>query len=169
MKKKIYSLILLMLVVMVVGCGKVEEKSKNSINLEKGKFSIVCSAGETDEGTMKIKTVTTYNFNEDQYAINYSVVTTQKFKDKSVYKTYKEAQEETVKGTSETVVYDLESDDKAKTLVFTMAITKIDLNNVENDEEKERLKASSVLKNTEGNTDAKYTCKVYGIDRSELQ
>lgn len=164
MKKKIlFSLSLLMIIGLVTGCGKAKEKLKSSINLEKGKFSIVCSTDESDEGTMKIKNETTYNFNEDQYAINYAVVTTQKFKDKSVYKTYKESQEETVKGSNDDVVYDLQSDDKSKTLVFTMAITNTLINKAESDEEKEKLKASSILKNSEG------TCKTVGIDESEIK
>lgn len=101
--------------------------------------------------------------------MNYAVVTTQKFEDKSVYKAYKEAQEGTVKDNSvEDVLYDLKSDDKTKTLIFTMAVTNIDVNKTESEEEKNRLKASFILKNVEESTEDTYTCKVEGIDRSEL-
>ncbi len=169
MKRKIfYSFVALGFAISLTGCGKTESIGDN-IKLEKGKFSITCSTDENEVGGMTQKLETTYNFNEEENAINYEVVTTQKFKDESTYKTYKDAQIDTVKSnSSKEILYNLKSDDAGKQLIFTMAITKIDINQA-NQEEKENLKASSVLKSVEETTDPKYTCKVEGIDRSALK
>ena len=50
-----------------------------------------------------------------------------------------------------------------------MAITNIDVNNAENEEEKSTLKASSILRSNEEATDGKHNCKIEGIDRSKLK
>ncbi|MBR3898097.1 MAG: hypothetical protein IKJ43_02310 [Bacilli bacterium] len=164
MKRKIIcSLIGLSLIGSLTGCGK-EQKSK--INLDKGKFSIICNSKEEDINGIKQNTESTYNFNEEQYTINYSVVTTQKFKDKSVYNEYKKAQEETVKNSSEDIIYELLSDDKNKSLIFTMAVTKIDLSNAK-DEEKDTVKASTIFKRAE--EDGTTKCRVEGINKSKLK
>lgn len=154
--------------VSLTGCGNAEEKIGKSINLEKGAFSIVCTNSDDSNG-MKIKNETTYYFNDEQYTINYKVVTTQKFKDKSTYETYKKEQEDTVKSSSDSLIYSLKSNDKTKTLIFTMAVTDIDYNNAESEEEKDTLKASSILKKNEESAESTSTCEVKGIERSELK
>jgi len=164
MKKIIFSLVGLTFIISLTGCGIKEEGSQ--IKLEKGNFSIICDSKTEDFGSIKTQNKTTYNFNKDKNLINYSIITTQNFKEKSVYEEYKKAQEETIKtNSSESILYNLKSNDSSKTLIFTMAITDINLDNVQNEEEKERMKASTILKNqTETNT-----CKVEGIDKSELK
>ena len=164
MKKVFIGLFAISLFVLT-GCGNTEQKG-DSIKLEKGKFSITCFTDEIKEENMKRKIETTYNFNEQQYVINYNVITTQKFDDNAVYKTYKEAQEETVKNSTKDILYNLKVNNSAKTLIFTMAITNINLNDTD---EKEKLKARVILNNIENATDAKYTCKINGIEKSELK
>lgn len=95
------------------------------------------------------------------------MTTTQKFENKDVYSQYKTAQEESSKNnSSENIVYDLKSDDNAMTLVFTMTIKNLDINNAETEEQKENLKASAILQALEKSN---YTCKVDGIDRDKLK
>lgn len=174
MKKKIlYIFISLMVLTCLTGCGEVienkNEKKVSSISLTKGNVSISCSADDFKYDGIDQMIKTTYNFNEELYAINYEVVTTQKFKKKSLYKTYKNAQEEMIKSTAfDNVSYDLKSDDKTKTLIFTMIVTSINTDIV-SIEEKKNFKASEVLKSIESANDATYTCEVQGIDRSKLE
>ena len=150
----------------LTGCGERKVDLTSSIKLEEGAFSIVCS-GEDGDGTgVKTENTSTYNFNDDQYLINYSVATKQTFTDKETYNTYKTAQEETVKGSTDTILYELLSDDKSKTLLFTMAITDIDLSEITTEEEKDYYKASTVLERAD--TDIA-TCKVNGIDKNNLK
>ena len=171
MKRNIlYGFMLLFILICLTGCGSVKfkEKQKDSIKLDSGKVSIVCIADNFGYSGIDQKIETTYNFDENLYAINYKVVTTQKFKSKSVYKTYKDAQEDTVKtNSSSDILYSLDVDSKNKTLIFTVAVPSIDINSA-SDAEKERLKASTILKSIESANDAKYNCKVNGISRSKL-
>lgn len=177
MKRRI--LIGLMIIItfcMITGCTKKEEKKeknsemKSSIQLEEGAFSIVCNSKVSDSDGISSENETTYNFNENQYVKNYAVVTTQSFKDESVYRIYKETQEETVKASSnEEILYDLQSNDKTKSLVFTMAVIDINIEDAETEEEKESLKAKEILERLEGITEVKYECELKNIDRSELK
>lgn len=159
MKRKIfYAFIALTLVIGLTGCGKEKKESSN--------IAIICTSEKDNSTGIEIQNESTYNFDENQNVTSYSVVTTQKFDDESLYKEYKTAQEETVKDSSDDVVYDLKSDDKEKTLVFTMTINNINVDDAETTEEKENLKASSILESVE---ESGYTCKVEGIDRSKLK
>ena len=169
MKRKVLYLFVLLSLVFVTGCGNSDKKNmKNTIKLKEGKVSIVCSADNFKFDGINQKIESTYNFNNDLYLINYKVVTTQKFKDKSVYETYRDAQKDTVKDSTDDFLYDLDYNDKKKTLVFTMAVINISYDNVD-DNEKDKYSAKEILKNIESAQDAKYTCKVNGIDRSELK
>ena len=155
MKKIFYTIIVFILIVGVTGCGK-----------DEGKITITCTSKEDKLGSMETQNVTTYHFDDNQYATDYSIVTTQKFEDKSTYDEYKKAQEETLESSTEDVTYDLKADDKKMTLVFTMTIKKIDINNAETEEEKDSLKASSIL---DRNESVGSTCKVKGISKSKLK
>ena len=164
MKKKVLLSFIVITTMSLTGCISKEIGSK--ANLEKGKFTIVCESKTEDYGNMKSQNKTTYHFNEEQYAINYSITTTQKFKDKAQYNEYKKAQEESIKdNSSETVKYSLKSNDTTKTLVFTFAITDIDITKAPSEEEKEQLKARTILKNQAKGT----VCKTEGIKESELK
>ena len=155
MKKIFYTIIVFILIVGVTGCGK-----------DEGKITITCTSKEDKLGSMETQNVTTYHFDDNQYVTDYSIVTTQKFEDKSTYDEYKKAQEETLESSTEDVTYDLKADDKKMTLVFTMTIKKIDINNAETEEEKDSLKASSIL---DRNESVGSTCKVKGISKSKLK
>ena len=115
---------------------------------------------------METQNETTCNFNNEQYVISYSVTTTQKFTDKSLYNEYKTAQEQTVSDSSDDVSYELKSDDKALSLVFTMTINNIDINNAETEEEKDSLKAKSILELLESSD---YKCTLNGITKADLK
>lgn len=161
MKRKLfYGFIALTLVASLTGCGK-EEK-----NSEKAAFTITCVGEKDDSVGFETQNSTTYNFNSNQYVIGYSVTTTQKFEDSEVYNMYKSAQEGTVSDNSEeNISYELKSDDEKMTLVFTMSIKNIDVEDADTEEEKENYKASAVLSSSRalGNT-----CTVDGIDESKL-
>ena len=161
MKRKIfYTFIVLMLIIGISGCAKNDNKNSSDV------ITIACK-DEKDKSTgIEIQNETTYHFNKEQYATDYSVTTTQKFDDKAVYNEYKTAQEGTVKSSSDNVIYDLKADDKKMTLIFTMTIKNINVNDAETEEEKERYKASNVLKSVE---DGGYTCEVKGIDKDKLK
>jgi len=164
MKKKIlFSLAFLIFASSLIGCSKIEEKQADATN---GDITITCTDEKDNSTGIEIQNVTTYHFDEEQYVTDYSIETTQKFKDKSTYKEYKKAQEETSSDTSsEDISYDLKSDDKKLILVFTMTIKDINIDDAETEEEKDSLKASTILKRKE---EANSTCRLDGIDRSEL-
>ena len=166
-RKLLYSLVALTLVVGLTGCGKTEKKKEQKSNDLKAAFTIECTDEKDDSFGFETQNVITYYFNKEQYVTDYCVTTTQKFDDEEIYEEYKAAQEETVKNTSSDIVtYDLKYDDKTKTLVFTVAIKNIDVNEAETEEEKAGLKASAILKSNE---ELKYTCTIEGIDKSELK
>ena len=159
-RKLLFSLALFILIMGVAGCGKTEE-------VKDEKITITCSSEKDDSTGFEIQNVSTYHFNKEQYVTDYSVVATQKFQDKDLYNEYKTAQEETVKDTSnENVSYDLKSDDDTMTLVFTMNVKDINVDDAESEEEKDNYKAKNMLSSVEENG---YTCTVEGIDRSELK
>lgn len=164
MKRKIlFSLALFMLIGGVAGCGKTEEAKENT----DGKITITCTSEKDNSTGIETQNVSTYHFNKEQYVTDYSVDTTQKFEDKDLYNEYKTAQEETVKDTSdENVSYNLKSDDDTMTLVFTMTVKNINVDDAESEEEKENYKAKNLLSSVESSG---YTCTVEGIDRSELK
>ena len=158
MKKRVlYSVVLLILAVGLIGCGKSSSK--------KG-FTITCT-DEVDNSTgFEIQNITKYEFNEEQYAVGYSLITKQKFTDKDTYDIYKSAQEETAKYTSDMdVKYDLKSDDKNMTLELIVKVENLDILKA-SEEEKEEFKASNVLKKSEENNG---NCKLEGIDRKDLK
>ena len=161
MKKKVlYGFIALLIVTVVTGCGKEKEE-------EKKELTIVCTSEKDTSSGFEMQNELTYSFDDNQYATSYSVATTQKFDDKSLYDMYKTAQEETAKDTSsENFVYDLKSNDEDMTLVFTVTIKNYNVDNAESEEDKDALKASSILQTNE---EQGYTCKVNGLDRSELK
>ena len=164
-RKLIYGITALMFAICLTGCGKTEEKEEVS-NIDAA-FLIKCEAAKENMNGMETQNTTTYYFNDEQYIIAYSIATTQKFEDKSVYEEYKKAQEESAKDTSiEDVTYSLKTDDKNKTLVFTMTIKNMDVSNAESEEEKETYKASNMLKTNE---DAGSTCTVNGISKDALE
>ena len=168
MKRRLFDyIVVLSTILLFSGCTSSKSTEKKSIVLDKGSFSITCST-ELKDTAMNQQIKVTYNFNDHQYAINYDVVTTQKFNKKSVYDTYKEAQIETTKSATDEILYDLETDDKNLTLIFTMAIPNINLDDYSSEEEKNTLKASQILKRIENTTDAKYKCKIKGINRDKL-
>lgn len=156
MKRKLIVILLLFLI--ITGCGKKEESN--------GNFSISC-IGEKDNSTgVETQNKVVYLFNKDQYAFSYLVETTQKFNDKSVYDTYKKAQEETKNNNKdEKISYDLKYDDKEMTLVFTMTIHELDKDTT-TEEEKASLKASDILKKNE---DRNLTCEINGINRNLIK
>ena len=161
MKRKVlFSLVLIIIILIVAGCSKTKISSNEQITM-------TCT-GEKDNSTgFEIQNIVTYHFSDKQYVTSYSVVTTQKFDDKSVYEEYKKAQEETVSGYSDgDITYNLKSDDKNMSLVFTMTINNINVDDAETEEEKKNLKASSVLKSNESSG---YTCVVDGISKKEIK
>ena len=158
--KLLYGFVALLVVAGATGCGKAKVEDKT--------LSIVCTSEKETSDGFESQVEATYNFDDNQYATDFTVTSTQKFDDKSVYDVFKAAQEETAKDTSEeNVTYDLKTNDETMTLVFTMTVKNINVNDAETEEEKESLKASSVLKSVE--TEEGYACKVNGIDRSELK
>ena len=161
-KSLLYVLALLIIVIGVTACGKTEEKNKNT----SGKITITCTSEKEKNVGLETQNVVTYHFNEEQYVTDYSVTTTQKFDKESVYKEYKAAQEESVNSSDGDISYDLKSDDKAKTLVFTMTINEINVDDAETEEEKNNLKASSIIKTSESSGN---TCTIEGIDKSDLK
>lgn len=160
MKRKIfYAFIALIFMISLTGCGKKATEGET--------FTIICTTEKDITVGFEHQNVTTYNFNKDQYVTDYSVETTQKFDKKDVYNEYKSAQEVTVKDTSdENITYDLKSDDKNMTLIFTMKVKNIDINKAESEEEKNNLKASSILKSNEEHN---VSCVVKGIDKDKIK
>ena len=154
-RKIFYTIIAFILMGCVTGCGK-----------DEGKITITCTSKEDKLGSLKTQNVTTYHFDDNQYATDYSIVTTQKFDDKSTYDEYKKAQEETLESSTDDVTYDLKTDDKKMILIFTMTIKNIDISDAETEEEKDSVKASSIL---DRNESTGLTCKVKGISKSKLK
>lgn len=154
-RKKNYTLIVLAFAFIVTGCGNSDST-----------FTISCTSEKDNSAGFETQNVVTYQFNKEQYVIGYSVETTQNFDNKETYKEYKKAQEESIKeNSSDNVSYDLKSNDKKMELIYTMKIKNIDVNKAETKEEKNALKAKSVLKSNE---DMKATCKIKGIKKSKL-
>lgn len=165
MKKRLfYIFLVLIIVISFTGCNK-KEMGEKSDNIQSA-FTITCAGSKEKFSGMETQNTTTYYFNENQYATDYSVVTTQIFTDKNLYKEYKAAQEESTKSSEENITYNLESDDKKLTLVFTMTIKNINVDDTQTEEEKESLKASSILKSNE---ELKTTCNVDGIDKNKIK
>ena len=150
------------MLVFITGC----DKNKTTVSSSKKSFSITCTGDSEKMDKMETQNETTYNFNNEQYVISYSVTTTQKFTDKSLYNEYKTAQEQTVSDSSDDVSYELKSDDKALSLVFTMTINNIDINNAETEEEKDSLKAKSILESLESSD---YKCTLNDITKADLK
>ena len=161
MKKKVlYGFVALLLVAGATGCGKTKEE-------EKKELTVVCTTEKDTTVGFEHQNEYTYHFDDNQYETGVTIVTTQKFDDKSVYEEYKKAQEETVKDDSEeNITYDLKTDDENMTLIFTMSIKGYNVNEAETEEEKAQMLASSILKMNE---EQGSTCKVNGLDRSELK
>lgn len=156
MKRKIFYILLVLILVGVTGCGKNNEK-----------ITMTCTGEKDNSSGFEVQNVITYNFSEEQYVTDYSNITNQKFDDKSLYETYKTAQEESAKDTSiENVTYDLKSEDENMTLVFTMTIKNINVDDAETEEEKENYKVKNLLETNESNG---YICKLEGIQKSELK
>ena len=164
MKKKIiYVLALLILVGGTTGCFNKKEEKKVTSSKE---FTMTCTTEKDNSTGIEVQTVVTYNFNSDQYATGYTTVTTQKFNSADVYNEYKKEQEETTKDTSEeNITYGLKADDKNMTLEFTMTLKNID-KSATTKEEKDKLKASTLLKSNE---EKKATCELNGITKDELK
>ncbi len=164
MKRKIvFVLMSILLVGGVTGCGKSNDNNKVS----DGRITITCTSKKDKMNGMETQNVTVYHFDDSRNATDYSVTTTQKFSDKSVYKEYKTAQEENLNDNSDKdITYDLKSDDKKLSLVFTMTVKNIDVNDAETEEEKDSINASSILKTNEGYGN---TCKVEGIDKGKIK
>lgn len=161
-KKMLCTFVALTLVVFLTACGKGVKKSSDP----NAAFTFECIAAKEKGTGIDTNSVITYSFDDNQYSTGYTVVTTQKFNDKSVYQEFKKAQEETIKeNSSEDISYELKSDDKKMTLEFTMTI-KMDVKDAITEEEKNALKASTILKN---NKELKATCKVKGIKESEIK
>lgn len=154
MKKKIFTVLSVLLVCgLLSGCGD-------------GSFTMTCTSEKNESTGYEMQNVVTYNFDKDQVAKEYTVSTTQKFKDKSVYKNYKSAQEKTIKNTTDkNVTYSLKHDDNKLTLVFTMSIKNID-KSVTSESEKATLKAKTILKSNKEND---VSCKLNGISEDELK
>ena len=154
MKKNIFGcLSILLLCFLLVGCFNND-----------GSFTITCKAPKSKNGNITSETSLTYKFNKEQLATEYTVTTTQVFKDKKTYETYKKAQEETVKENkkTDTMKIDLKSYDKEKKLVFTYTLTDLD----EKASNKESIKASTILKRNE---DSKSKCTINGISKNKLK
>lgn len=157
MKKQILYIIPLFITVLITGCNN---KSYD------GKITIECTGKKEKIGAIETQNIFTYHFDDNKYVTDYSVTTNQKFSNKSVYNEYKKAQEETVENSLKDVTYELKTDDKKKSLIFTMTVKNIDINSVQNEEEKNSLKASSILKSNEKQ---KNNCKLYGISKKDLK
>ena len=154
MKKKVL-ICLFTLSIFLTGC-----------NNKQSSFTMECTTKKENSGEIETQNVIIYNFNKDQIATSYSAITTQKFTSKETYKIYKDAQEQTTKNSqNENVTYKLKSNDKKKTLIFTMTLKNID-KNISSDEEKETLKVSTILKNNEK---GKVDCKLKGINKNKLK
>jgi len=163
--KKILLLVLTLLALVfgITGCGKIEKNNKNTNE----KITMTCTGEKENSNGIELQNIVTYYFNNEQYTTGYSVTTTQKFEDKSLYKEYKSAQEESVSDTSnKDIVYDLKSDDKKLTLVFTMTLKNLNVDDAKTEEEKNNFKASEILNSNESSG---YTCIVDGIKKSELK
>ena len=153
-RKKQYTLIALISILSLTGCGN----KANGITL-------TCTGEKDNSSGIEVQNITTYHFNEEQYATDYSVVTTQKFKDKKVYKEYKSAQKNTIKTNSqEDITYDLKSDDKKLSLVFTMSFKNIDKKAT--DDEKKTIKAKSILNTYK---ERNISCTLKGITEKKLK
>lgn len=153
-RKKQYTLIALISILSLTGCG-------NKAN----RITLTCTGEKDNSSGIEVQNITTYHFNEEQYATDYSVVTTQKFKDKKVYKEYKSAQENTIKTNSqEDITYDLKSDDKKLSLVFTMSFKNIDKKAT--DDEKKTIKAKSILNTYK---ERNISCTLKGITEKKLK
>ena len=141
---------------LLVGCGKKEGSP----------FTMTCTSAKNTDGGMESQTVVTYHFNEEQLATDYTSATTQKFKDKDTYETYKAAQKETVNNNSEaTISYALETDDKNLTLVFKMDLKDLDKNAV-TEEDRNIIRAKRILKSNE---ERKSKCTLDGIKKRKLK
>lgn len=155
MKKKVFvGLFALVLCFLLSGCGSTKE------------FTISCTPEKNMYDGMENQTVITYSFNKDQFATEYTAVTTQTFYDESTYQTYKTAQEATVNNNGETTVeYDLKTDDDNLSIVFTMTLKNL-IDNAKTDEDKAALKASVILNNNENSN---IPCILNDISRDELK
>lgn len=162
MKRKVFlTLILLVILFGVVGCGKNDPKK---LDVDAA-FTITCISPTEKLDVIETKNTTTYYFDKNQYATDYVVETLQKFKDKSVYNEYKKSQEETVESSSENFKYELKTNPKKLELVFDMIVRNIDIKDL-SEEEKATLKAKAILKS---NRSHKSTCKVEGIKENKLK
>ena len=160
-KKTLFILTILLLVTGVTGCGKEE-----NIITPTPSFTMVCTTKIDKSSGFESQTVINYEFNSEQYASNYSTSTTQIFDNEDVYKQYKEKHEKTLQDNNdENVMYDLRNDDKNMTLIFTMTV-KNPIKNAKTKEDKNKLKASTILKKNEEN---KATCELNGIKKSQLK
>ena len=152
-------ILLIMFAVILTGCS-CEKKKEEPI-------TITCTAPNSDNDlNMEVNSVVTYTFNNDQVAIEYKNVTTQKFTDDDTFGIYKAAQEDAAKDTSEeNITYTLEANDSTKTIIFTTIIKNYD-SFATTEEEKENLKASAILSEKE---ELEFKCELKGIERSELK
>ena len=160
MKKIVlYCVLALMVVGSLTGCGKKDSNDKT--------FTVKCTTEKDTSVGFENQTVVIYNFDKNQFVTGYTSETTQKFDDKEVYEEYKSAQEETVNDTTdEDIIYSLKADDDNMTLVFTMTLKNLGIESAETEEEKNSLKASTILKNNE---ELNATCTVDGIDKSKIK
>lgn len=155
MKKAIYGVTLFGALIGLTGCFGGD-----------GTFTMTCTPEKDDSIGFDNDAVIVYEFNEDQLVTGYTAKATQKFDDEEMYNIYKTEQEEAIKdNTNENISYELETDDKNMILTYSMTIKNLN-KNVETDEDKEALKASTILKNNE---ESGTSCKLDGIDKKDLK
>ena len=168
MKRRIYiGLFALVLCFLLVGCGKTKEEKENEKKRTDGTFDIVCTKEKEEQETHSIEYVNTYYFNSEQVAHKYHGVVTQIYTDKERYEEIKKSLQATAdsSGTDSGTLYKLDVDDEKMKLVFTIDIDGYD-KFAKTDEEKGKLKASTVLKDNEKEGTK---CVLKGISREELK
>ena len=164
--KKILFLSLSSLIIIggLTGCNKKESKNKIKNGIA---FTITCTEKEDKGDGYKINSVITYDFGDDQYLKEYTIVTNQKYSNKATYETYKIAQEKAANEESNNnITYTLKSDDDKLTLVFTTIVKDLDKAEL-SDEDKEKSKAINVLNSLESEDEV--TCELEGIKKSKLK
>lgn len=150
---------IIILILMITGC---EKGTTNKLRV-KASFTITCVSPIEKLDVMDVQNVITYYFNKKQYATDYIVETTQKFKKKENYEAYKRSQEETSLNSTENLKYRLYSDDEKLELRFITENRNIDL---DKEISKEALKASKLLKSNKEN---KAECEIKGIKTNKIK
>ena len=165
MKKVFYSLLAMLLLLSITGCGNKKEEEVKNITLKCNKVD--SEAYQDDEDMESVTETVEMEFNENQEVIKYTSYEIMKMSDSYDLDAFKEEVEESKKLYEESlsddnIKYELTSDNDKREV--TLKITTTNIEKDEDDPESILLRRLREFYTEEG-----YTCSLEGLDESNIK